>query len=109
MKKWKTGALFLGIMIMAGTVFLTACKGNDNVLTYRLGKIPGYYLFTFSEDVLLYKDNVIKDGKLSYTGLYMKKWMGIKMRRVPCCQTPMMHVPICMENRCFLSTQIRIL
>lgn len=78
MKKWKTGALFFGIMIMAGIVFLTACKGNDNVLTYRLGKIPGYYLFTFSEDVLLYKDNVIKDGKLSYTGLYMKKMDGDK-------------------------------
>ncbi len=75
-KKWKIGVLLLGIIIVAGFVLIIIQKSSQmkKEQEYQLGKTPHSYQFTFGEDILLYKDNVNKNGEMSYSGLFVKQF-----------------------------------
>lgn len=64
--------LVLVIIVSISIGFFIIKDKNKKYSHYSLGKTPHSYQYTFSDDFLLYKDNVQKDNETTFSGLYLK-------------------------------------
>lgn len=70
-----TISIFFLLIIITGVTFCVYKKSYSTQpqKEYSLGKTPHSYGFTMTKDILLYKDNVVINGNISYSGLYKKE------------------------------------
>lgn len=74
MKNWKKCVLIIVVIFLIGSGYFILQPNNVNTeKIYKLGKTPHSYQYTFGKNILLYKDNVVKNEESKFSGLYYKK------------------------------------
>ena len=62
--------IIVAIFLIGVGYYILQPDNVDTEKTYKLGKTPHSYQYTFGKNVLLYKDNVVKNEESEFSGLY---------------------------------------